>query len=422
MTPKKIVFAVVVLIVCGLIVRNLFDVPLNPQAEAFFAPDPFVADNNFFVHVAGMHAPVHSTDLYAYGLDRVRQDSEGSNFDELRFQNRDLDWKQFCFLQDDFRMRNHCHKAGDLDRVLKDEMILLNRYRDIYRKQGLVVSVGDKLGVPGTYGQDLISLHRLLVLQWIKMAKNGQAYDSINEWIASMQSIQHIINGKITIVEHAIWMIIYGLNLDVLPVVLSQDLNVLEEHYDAIEQILNVDYMAQWNLEDMEKAEVNAVNIMYSYAEYDNHFFFKINDTKNKFYAMWQDRIQLARSGYVALDDEAIEAFKFEHDPCYGRIGFKCLSYNYIANLVIGGMMKGVELFRNGYIMNARQRALLILLKAKKAGVQPDQMVDFISKLDPEFYNPLTEKPFLWDDSVDGIYYTIMHVEEPYQKRVVYYL
>lgn len=406
----------VVLLIGGFVFYNLRDVKLTPEAEAFFAPDPFDPVNNFYAHWAGIYAPEGTEDLYAYGLERVELDLEEDDIDQkaLRFKTSDVIWKQFCFRQIDFRTRDNCDQDVALQSLLNEQKILLDRYRDLYRKHDLKMSVGDKLGVPGTYGQDIIALHRLLVLQWIEMAKNGQAIEAINEWFSSMRSMQLKVNSKMSIVEHAVWMVGYGINLNALPLILAEDMGVLEQRGDEIKAILNVDYMEQWNLEEMEKAESNAVGALLSMVDptdVENNQFFKINDFKNKLYAISQDRIVLAKLPYSELTDDMLKDFEIKHNPCIEIKSFDCWGYNAIGNLVFGGLVKGGELFRNGHIMTARQKALLLWIEARRQNVPVSEIAQFISNVDPSLYNPLNGKPFEWDADKGFIYY---HDEETF--------
>ena len=196
------------------------DQPLNPAYAKFFRPDPFRPDNNFFVALAGLQAPAGEKNLRAYGLKVIRREIDSRGENTLHFAGKP---DHLCLSQQDFREKRTCASPAGLGRLAADNKELLARYKNFYRQTGLRVSAGDQFSLPGTSFTDVMELHRLLAASWIADSGVGRGREAMREWLASTAFIKHVLRGKMSLVGHAIWMTLYGINLKSLPVMMEKD-------------------------------------------------------------------------------------------------------------------------------------------------------------------------------------------------------
>ena len=413
------VFLCLIVLVAGFLFHNSKDVELNPEFEAFFEAEDFNAVGNFHVALAGIYAPEGHEDLYAYGLERIGKDSGYEDPDSMRVDDGDIDFDAFCYSQADYREKKDCDSNADVDLLLTANHVLLQRYRDLYTRRDLQANLGDLFHVEGTYMQDLIQLHKLSALQWIKMAKNGQGSDSIFQILLSLDSIQDVISGKISAVDHAVWAILFDMNLDVLPIVLAQDEAAIEQYGDSIEYVLGWDYSFVKNVPAVQQVEYN---LLRQALDGEDSFFLKVNDTKNKYDNLAQTYIELSEVEASKFNEDDAFGQLSEHDLCRNHLSFSCWVYNFEGNVLLGsGMLRGVDLYKNAHTITAKQRAVVVWMKAKAQNVFPQGMQAFLAESDPLFYDPFTEKPFVWDAETGSVSFVAPNENGDNSGRDLYY-
>src|SRR5690606_38038535 len=99
----------------------------------------------------------------------------------------------------------------------------------------------DKVNIPSARGQDIISLHRLFAAYWPLLAETGHGDKALEAWVEDTVFLQKVLEESHTIVEHAIWMVTYSANLDVLPVILEKDPVLISKWEERLTAVLEKD-------------------------------------------------------------------------------------------------------------------------------------------------------------------------------------
>ncbi len=379
-----------------LITYMSIDRPLDPEAKKFFYDDPFPKGSNFFAAWAGLNAPPGEKDTYSYGLDVIEEKIEPDKDKELHFKGN-VD--NLCHWQKQLEKDKICATPEEIAKLVSDNSELLSRYEAIYRQTFKNYSVGDKFNIHGS-GQDTLNLQRLLAAEWAHQAKTGHGREALDEWLVNTQSLQRVLKGKMTIVEHAIWMIAYGWNLSVLPVILESNSALIPTYKDKIFAVLDYDFMKMWDVAAMMRADFNWQYSVFPLAD-NRNVKLKKNDTRNKMYRLAKDTIELSKLPAKQIP----EAFEKLHSRYQCNIDFQCVHYNPVGNLMLSGEVNGGQLFVNGHKKTASQRMLLLWIEAKLQNLPSSRMEDFVKSAPENRLNPLTEKPFLWDEKTGSIYY-----------------
>jgi hypothetical protein len=195
-------------------------------------------------------------------------------------------------------------------------------------------------------------------------------------------------------------MIAYGINLNVLPVILENDPALLPVHKDKIIAVLDYDFMTTWDVAGMMRADFNWQYSVFSLTD-DGNIKLKKNDTRNKMYQIAKDTIELSKLPAKQIP----EAFEKLYAQYRCELEFRCLHYNPAGNIMLSGELNGAQLFVNGHKKTAYQRMLLLWIEAKSQNLPASSMVDFVRRAPENRYNPLTGAPFSWDEKSDSIYY-----------------
>jgi len=378
------------------------DRALKPEVAAFFPDDPFQAEGNVFVAWAGMHAPAGTRDLEAYGRRALRGDVDREH--ELRFEG---DVSGICYEQ--ARMGGaECLGIAGIQALARDNKELLRRYRNLYHGSYQSYSVGDLFWMDGVYYQDAIKMQQVLAAGWIDLARRGRGDLALQEWALNMRWLQAMLSGKNTMIGQAVLMVTYGIHLGVLPVLLDQDDALLEQYEPVLTKLLMRDFFAIWDVKKTMQAEYNIWDVTDQEVKQNTRgvvrrllgsVFYKSNDTRNKFYEFARDSVALSEVPPAQLSS-AVQRYKSQYDQhydCTSLEGFLFCFPNITGNLLLGGILKGQDLFMSGHKMTARHWMLLLWMKAKRRGVAAADMAAFLQESDPVFYNPFTDAPFEWD-------------------------
>ena len=73
--------------------------------------------------------------------------------------------------------------------------------------------------------------------------------------------------------------------------------------------------------------------------------------------------------------------------------------------LLLGGFVKGGELFETGHVQTAYQRALILWITARSQGIALQDMPAFLSSSPERWHNPLSEAQYKWDAQEGAIYF-----------------
>ena len=253
------------------------------------------------------------------------------------------------------------------------------------------------------YGQGIIEIHKLLPLYWEQMAQNGEGDKAIEWWLKDMTLIQGMMGANSTIVEKAVWMVQYGLNLKALPLILKADPSLIEKYELQITNILNKDFMEEiWDVENTWRGEYSILRDLQITKIPHDLLIIKPNDTRNEFLKLAKDMVWLSRQPAHEIPN-AYKLIKKRY--VYNELYHFAFPYNIGKELTFSALLKGYEMYINGHIMTTLQRALILWMQAHSQDIPPEKMQGFLEQAPKHLYNNLTEKPFLWDKEKNAIYF-----------------
>lgn len=372
-------------------VYNIPDRPLDPEVKEFFYENDFKMEDNVRVAWAGLLAPEGTEDIYEYGLKIYKGEIEGTW--ELEFKG-EISRDYFLGYERDRDLPS----AVYIETLYNDNKELLDRYYTFYNYKNF--GADNTLTSYGS-GQRLITIHRFLYLYWEELAQNGKGEEAIEWWLKDMKLIQNMMGSNTGLVEKAIWMVNYGINLRSLPHILNADPSLIEKYEQSITEILSKDFMRDiWDVENTWRGEYNAV-LDLRLSEFPHHYIFiKPNDMRNEFLKIAKDEIWVSRQSAYAIPEASSVLQKYHYDEPANYI----FPYNILKMLLLPGFVKGEEMYINGYIKTAEQRALILWLQGRKQNIPSEKMNEFLQQAPENLYDPLINKPFRWDDNKNAIY------------------
>ncbi len=423
----RYVFIVVLMLLAGIIVINMLsidhlkDEELMPEAKALFAPDPINLENNFLVAWSGIYAPSEEMDLYGFGVKAYQGRIDRRTLKRVRFQNDIRGGKRHCERQrgyykyDDLNAWDEvCYSPEELGVLYTQNEQLVFRYKNLLRDApSMLVSAGDRQHIGVASMQDIISMQGLLLDLWISQAREGQGEAALKEWMISMRAFQHIISGKLDVLDHMGWGIVYSINLNGLPAILEADLTLISKYGVELRDILDFDYMAHWKVEEMLRVEV----MFLMEVEKQYGIFYAPNMVRNSAYELSQRVIALSEMPpnelYNGSEDDAplseCSLFKLQY----------CLPHYLILNEMTRGFSHYRSMFTHAHGSTARQKELIIWMDAYMQNIPSEDMSVFLEKAEKD---PINNKPFLWDNDKKCIYHQVPDEHGVLQQRdAVYY-
>jgi hypothetical protein len=411
----KFVFVVFLLLgggVFSLVFLNDYDEKLNPAFESFFKVDPFDPKDNFRVAWAGIGAPEDVSDIYDYGLNLIETNTQPAEEKILKLQYDESNFH--CWAKQsaesvtipNSQAKKECESTTFPLNELQENKKLIERYLTFYNHKN--VSSGDRWTYPNTgAGRTLIGVHKLLFAWWIEQTRRGNGDQAIQLWINDMAFIQRVMQEPYSMVEQAIWMIVYGINVNALPVILENDPSLIPVWRAKLEPILRFELRnpAMWN--NYVRGDYVMIKSAFSDIEGQNmkgkkNFYFKVNATKNMYYKWVEDFSDCAKKPYPEIRVCMKHVLNLNDTLAY-KTPLKY--YNAVGKLLLGGFSKGGELYLNAYDKDAKARAIILYMRAKGEGVGVEMMPQFLGNFDASLHDPMTGKPFRWDATKKSIYW-----------------
>lgn len=405
------------------------DEKLNPEATAFFTPlPPFDPERNFYVAWNGLYAPAGTQDPYAYGLKLYNGDVEWDDNTALRYQESDKSFdcwtKQATAPPPQEQPDKPCAAAKDIQENYSQNREFIERYKTLYAYDNFT-----KKSEPGyARGQDLIEIHKLLAAYWPMLAQTGRGAQALQEWIDDTAFLQEYFTYPHDIVEHAIWVIMYGSNINALPMILEKDPTLLEnaEWLEKLETVLKKDMATPEIWTNVMRGERNFIIEGLSQATEEKFseltnlpkekvikmkrgmdIILKPNYLENSLYKWAQSLIWLAeRPPGNFEENKKIVSDKFIQNDLEFNPLMILFDKNFIANMILKGALYGQELVLNAHAHNAKSRALILYIRAKAQNIPPEGMPEFLQKADPSLHDPFTEQPFRWDAQAKSLYFS----------------
>lgn len=390
------------------VLYNIPDQALKPEAEAFFQENEYPFENNVHIAWAGLNAPAGVKDIYEYGLKVTQGKIKGARHIEFVGEVED----KYDFYNDDREVPPKAY----VEEIYSNNKELIERYIGLYsyKNYGSSNTLGGH-----AYGQDLIEIHRFLPLYWEYLAREGQGEKAIEWWLKDMAFLQGMMGVYGTLVEKAIFMVQYGLNLKALPLILEADPDLIVQYQSPIENMLYKDFLGDiWNVENTWKAEYNGFRDMQIEKLPHDLLILKPNATRNELYHLAQDMINLSKK---PLDDlsSAYKDILLKYE-CFAN-GGHCFIYNVSPRMMYGGFVKGGEMYENAYDKTAHQRVLILWVRAHAENLETEDMSEFLKRSDESLYDPFIDAPFRWDAKKNAIYF-VRDSDDPEERVEILFL
>ncbi len=420
-----LLFACLTIVVLILIIDSR-DEDLTPEAKAFAEYKPIDIDRNFFIAWSGLHAPLGTKDLHAYGQKIYKGEINRREVAELRFNDDAYDKnKTGCTRQDKhykyweaYLQNSVCLGAKEVDTVLNQNQEIMTRLQTLYRETPKFrVNMGNHMRLGFVSTQDVLQMQGMLCEKWKSDARDDNGQSALKEWIESTQALKHIIQGDQDFLKLMTWFLIYQKNIDCLPVILSLDEALIKPHANQLVDILDFDFLKLWNLEGALKAEENLLQSFETELDRVMSKFYPPNKARNKFYEAAQDILKLSQTLPLHIDGAAYALHK--QYACTFYAFMHCTPYK----LMLGNLIFKFERYEDFFIyahgMTAQQKASIIWIKAHVQDISPEHMERFLKDISLQHNDPINDQPFLWDSERNSIYHHVPDRKE--QKDLIYY-
>lgn len=385
------------ILLCLFLVYNVLDERLAPGFDNLFQVDNINERDNGFIAAAGIAAPKEQ-DIFAYGKQSLKwTENERSqpHQDEITYSdNVALD----CWVMQVASSSQSCADEQMLTQTIQANQLLLTRYLSLYEYSRFVDQISGWHN-----GQLLINLHRLYLAQLSLLARQNPT-DALTRWMADTRYWQRVIADRQGFVGKAVVLVIYGANLQFLPVLIQAHPDLALQYKTELYTITDVPVFGEggWDIAATMRAEYAMLGLLEKQEPtLSSIFFYKPNATRNKLYYYTQDLITLSQKPAA----EFVSFKKTIANP-YDEPVWKKMSYNAIGNLVFEGIWPGINLLSAMHNNRAQLKMLKLYIEAKSQNIPASAMQQFIGASDVA-RNPLTNQPFLWDEPRYSIYFIV---------------
>ena len=416
---------------------NLFDPQLSPDFDQYFYKENVAHSENAAILLQGINAPEgHDPHAFANFIwdtkpERTEPFYDPNTGEELKL----ITLKEFtpnnitfeCWTSQDYEPYEHsvCATEEQIREILTENALILDRYTLLWRYKRFY---HDTL-YGFARGQEMISVNDLRNAQLALMARDGQADKALDIWVRRQNFLNMVMADGQNLVFKAIIMINYSRNLHVLPIIVSHaDQETLNAHKDALDSALDVPIFGDDGF-DIRAALSSEYFTVFEAEELQHHFdqlgqnylilskvFYSANATANKFLNFAKDNINASKlppSEIYRATKKIQKSFTPENEMLD-------LLYNPIGKILLGGMVKGSELFDNRIAQIMHARMLRLYIDAKSHGIEADDMPAFIHQTRDRYINDYTNKPFEWDAEKNEIYFNRVRDDFPRRYSVVY--
>ena len=416
---------------------NLFDPQLSPDFDKYFYKENVIPSENGALLLQGLNAPEgQDPQAFANFIWQTKPEYNETLHDpvtgkELKlvtlteFTPNNLTFE--CWTSQDYEPNEYtiCATEEQIREILTENALILDRYTLLWPYKRFYQ---DTL-YGFARGQEMIQINDLRNAQLALMARDGQAAEALDIWTRRQNFLNTVMADGQNLVFKAIIMINYSRNLHVLPIITSRaDQETLKTHKDALDFALDVPIFGDDGF-DIRAALSSEYFSVFEAEELQHHFdelgqnylilskvFYSENATANKFLNFAKDNINASKLPPAEMYTATQEIQK-NFMPSYEMLD---LLYNPIGKILLGGMVKGSELFDNRIAQIMHARMLRLYIDAKSQGIKADDMPAFMYQTRDLYINDYTNKPFEWDAEKHEIYFN--HGRDEFTRRysVVY--
>ncbi|MGN7437189.1 MAG: hypothetical protein ACTHOO_01000 [Alcanivorax sp.] len=416
---------------------NLFDPPLSPDFDQYFYKENVDPSENGAVFLQGINAP-EGQDLFEFATliwdtkpERTEPFYNPNTEEELKlvtlteFTPNNLTFE--CWTSQDYEPDEHsvCATEEQIREALTENALIMDRYTLLWPYKRFY---HDTL-YGFARGQEMIQINDLRNAQLALMARDGHADKALDIWVRRQNFLNMVMADGQNLVFKAIIMINYSRNLHVLPIIASRaDQETLNAHKDALDSALNVPIFGDDGFDiratlSSEYFTVFEAEELMQYMRHPNYqkratsfLMYRKNATANQFLTHAKNVLNATQLPLENMLPTVLASQK----TFYPEISFLNMLYNPVGKLILGGTVRGAELFDNRIAQIMHARMLRLYIDAKSHGIGADDMPAFMHQTRDRYINDYTNKPFNWDAEKHEIYFNQGRDEFTRRYSVVY--
>jgi len=411
--------------------------PLNPAIATFYPVDEQAyANDNGYIAMLGIHAPVNIDDTYAWALKlvndhiKLRQDyltrqASGVPASQLgappEFSERWNAIKEKITPQGDITATNcwltkgwklpkadialACNNTQELVDLIDANHTLLSRYHAQFTYNRFIDL--PQLGI--AIGSQMIQ-ENALFLGYLVTASPTRPDEALQEWMDNAKFLKRALADQNSLITRSVLMVMYVQTQRVLPTLLGADATLVTKYEKPLLEILVPFGPKEMNIPVTVKMDYQALGSAIRNLGTHN---------QNKFYQFGQDQIALALTPprqFAQAQAKFMEKYGHPQLPAGmtreefvkldEKEAMEKLQPDTITDLIIGGLAIGGDLFKAMQLQDARNRMLNLYVQMRARAITPEQIPAFLKSSPASLFDPLTEQPFTYDASTKLLYST----------------
>lgn len=420
-----IIFPVLVF-VSGFVVLQILRVPPVDAAyvRALYAVREPVWENNAYIALHGMNAPVDEADWYGHGRwlvyreykawehmkrraglmdakDGSHAESYTSSMEIMTLIPRDEDeWKNLGCLYDLRAKYENCASGRDVKTYIR-------AYPELWARFNTIPDYPVYKAVPqleGARAQNIIHLAQLKAADIVLQADGGTPEAAWREWKRFMPLYRRMVEEPDSAVFRAVSAIALGIHVMALEVVLNRHPALAVAHADEIIALLVVegDALGAETLLADDVVLVEPLVLPYTG---------NVNAMRNGLYDCLAAFETMARRPLHELPFDDYKLSCGPADESFGELTMESLYKPgfFISNLIyeipISGLVAGARLFPSARLQDVKMRMMALGVTMMRDGVTAQDVPAYLAAAPERFQNPITRAPFLWDAQTKELYF-----------------
>lgn len=393
--------------------------------------------NNAYFALAGLDAPLDVSDFYEYGRQEsiyharvfsnvksevdlpydqaiprdqlsvydpqaVNKDEYGASHIQLLGFDKVENWD--CLIN--MRARTNatfCPAASSVLGLIDQNQVIWHRFKSLADHQNF--------SVPDVSISNIINSHVLIQFSKIHsvhildLLSHGEKKNAVNEWIKYTNLYKKMASSSSNISNKAMFVLLLKEKLRLLEVMLNLDPSIVFIGLDKISEALkipNIEYFRAGHL------------IADDWRDIEPLFLSSLGASpyqQRRIYACLKDNKQAAALPAKEFFSKPLKPMCHKAIPQMNNFLFESFTLpgnfvtNVIYNLMTAGMANQNSFLENLHHMNAYSRMALVALIILDKKVSPENVNSFLNEMPALYNNPITEKPFLWDEEGSFLYY-----------------
>lgn len=443
---------ILMLFVCSLISWTNINHEPNPEVKEFLANTIPSApeDNNALYAFLGILAPIGTENTYEWGEKTHKIFNNNLHLDEYSTGTQNI-LNNLLF----FKKINSRYVLGDfleqknidLNRIInkktsKNNAVLIKRYKDIYKYSNFSGNISDEKKIAFIVSKDILKIKRHILNTIIFKAIDGNPDEALDMWLTDFNSFKKLIGSKSGMLTRTIIELQISLDLRYLNALLLYAPELALTRHDEIKKAIIPLTMKDWNPEALIQGTfttmiINSNKLTKNIFENDNSLIHVARTQYSLLNTIASRNIcfEIIKDWQYLSTLKAPEALKYlktienknkidNYIKYFFHALYNALTCNgkALTKLIIENSSRGGEIIVNIYNRNAQMKALNLLLDIKAQNIPREKVGEFIKKSSPEYYDPFTEQPMIWDEKKGTILYACEAIyDTPCQEIKVFF-